>query len=219
MRLGEMLLERQFVSAEDLERALELQKERGEKIGKILIDGGYCAARDVLAALADSSACRWSQSMGPPPVSPETEKLSPAIPAAVPRLPMALQDSSLTLAMADPLDFETLVGGARVHRPARRPVLASEQEILDAIDKYYGESDRHRHARFRGGRRPGRRGPRAPARHGERGAGHPAGERHDRRGGREARQRHSHRAVRERVPHPLSASTACCTTRTRRRAS
>ena len=36
MRLGEMLLERQFVSAEDLERALELQKERGEKIGKIL---------------------------------------------------------------------------------------------------------------------------------------------------------------------------------------
>ena len=36
MRLGEMLLERQFVTAEDLERALELQKERGEKIGKIL---------------------------------------------------------------------------------------------------------------------------------------------------------------------------------------
>ena len=46
MRLGEMLLERQFVSAEDLDRALELQKERGEKIGKILVDGGLlCRAR------------------------------------------------------------------------------------------------------------------------------------------------------------------------------
>ena len=43
MRLGEMLLERQLITAEDLERALELQKERGEKIGKILVDGGYCA--------------------------------------------------------------------------------------------------------------------------------------------------------------------------------
>jgi hypothetical protein len=46
-----MLIERQFLSAEDLERALELQKERGEKIGKILVDGGYCSARDVMATL------------------------------------------------------------------------------------------------------------------------------------------------------------------------
>lgn len=53
MRLGDMLLERQLVSAEDLQRALELQKERGEKIGKILVDGGYCSARDVMATLAD----------------------------------------------------------------------------------------------------------------------------------------------------------------------
>ena len=58
MRLGEMLLERQFVSADDLQRALELQKERGEKIGKILIDGGYCAARDVMAVLAEQLRVR-----------------------------------------------------------------------------------------------------------------------------------------------------------------
>ena len=43
--------------------------------------------------------------------------------------------------MADPLDFETLprspFTGLRVD-----PVLAYEQEILDAVDRYYGESDR-----------------------------------------------------------------------------
>ena len=39
VRLGEMLLSRQLITAEDLERAHELQKERGEKLGKILVDG------------------------------------------------------------------------------------------------------------------------------------------------------------------------------------
>jgi hypothetical protein len=40
MRLGEILIQRKLISAEDLERALELQKERGDKIGKTLVDMG-----------------------------------------------------------------------------------------------------------------------------------------------------------------------------------
>ena len=53
MRLGEILIERNLISQEDLERALELQKERGDKLGKILVDLGFIAMRDVLAALAE----------------------------------------------------------------------------------------------------------------------------------------------------------------------
>ena len=60
-----------------------LQKERGEKIGKILIDGGYCAARDVMTMLAEQLNVPLTID-GPPPVSPETEKLSAAVPASVP---------------------------------------------------------------------------------------------------------------------------------------
>ncbi|HYI97776.1 MAG TPA: type II secretion system ATPase GspE [Bryobacteraceae bacterium] len=142
MKLGEMLLERQFVTAEDLQRALELQKERGEKIGKILIDAGYCSARDVMAVLAEQLRVPLATIEGPPPVSPETEKLSPRFLRQFRCLPIALQDSSVTVAMADPLDFETLAAirtftGLRVD-----PVLAFEQEILDAVDRYYGESGR-----------------------------------------------------------------------------
>ena len=47
--LSEILIERRQITSEDLERALELQKERGEKIGKILVDLGFIAMRDVLA--------------------------------------------------------------------------------------------------------------------------------------------------------------------------
>ncbi len=40
MRLGEILVDRKKIEAEDLERALEIQKERGDKLGKILVDMG-----------------------------------------------------------------------------------------------------------------------------------------------------------------------------------
>ena len=58
-RLGEMLVERRKIEAEDLERALELQRERGDKLGKILVDMGFVAQRDVLAALSEQLGCRW----------------------------------------------------------------------------------------------------------------------------------------------------------------
>lgn len=52
-RLGEMLMERKLITQEDLDRALELQKDRGDKLGKALVDLGFIAMRDVLAALSD----------------------------------------------------------------------------------------------------------------------------------------------------------------------
>lgn len=150
MRLGEMLLERSFVTAEDLQRALELQKERGEKIGKILIDGGYCAARDVMAVLAEQLRVPLATIDGQPPVSPETEKLSPRFLRQSRCIPVALHDSTVTIAMADPLDFETL-SAIRTYTGLRvDPVLAPEQEILDAVDKYYGESGRSTIPEFEG---------------------------------------------------------------------
>ena len=72
-----MLISRQLITEEDLERALELQKERGDKIGKILVDLGFIAMRDVLAALSEQLAVPLVTIDGPPAVSPEIEKLSP----------------------------------------------------------------------------------------------------------------------------------------------
>ena len=69
-RLGEILIERGKIEADDLERALELQKERGDKIGKILVDMGSIAQRDVLAA-PDQLGIPLVTVDGPPPVAPE----------------------------------------------------------------------------------------------------------------------------------------------------
>src|SRR5437763_6876173 len=140
MRLGEMLLERRLISAEDLERALELQKERGDKLGKTLVDLGFIAMRDVLAALSEQLTIPLVTIDGPPAASAETETLAPRFLRQFRCLPIGREDHTVTLAMADPLDFETLAAVRNCTGLKVNPVLAAEQEILDAIDKYYGDS-------------------------------------------------------------------------------
>jgi general secretion pathway protein E len=145
-RLGEILLERGKIAQEDIERALELQLERGDKIGKILVDIGVIAQRDVLAALSDQMGVPLVTVDGAPPAAPEIEGLSQRFLRQCRAFPIALRDNVLTIAMADPLDFETIAAvrafsGLEVHA-----ALASEQEILDAIDRNYGESEQRTYA-------------------------------------------------------------------------
>jgi general secretion pathway protein E len=142
VRLGEMLIARRLIEPEDLERALEIQKERGEKIGKILVDLGFVAMRDVLAALSEQLNIPLVTLEGPPPVTPETEGLAVRFMRQCKFIPVAAQDSTLTIAMADPLDFETLSAVRGFTGLKVEPVLAAEQEILDAIDHYYGETEK-----------------------------------------------------------------------------
>jgi general secretion pathway protein E len=142
MRLGEILIERKLISNEDLERALELQKERGDKLGKTLVDMGFVAMRDVLAALAEQLDIPLISIEGPPSVSTETEVLSPRFLRQFRCLPVSRNDHTVTLAMADPLDVETISAVRHCTGLKVNTVLAAEQEILDAIDKYYGDSAR-----------------------------------------------------------------------------
>jgi general secretion pathway protein E len=140
MRLGEILIQRKLITADDLERALELQKERGDKIGKTLVDMGFIAMRDVLAAVSEQLQVPLVSIDAPPVVSPETETLSPRFLRQFRCLPMSRDDHTITLAMADPLDVETITAVRHCTGLKINAVLAPEQEIVDAIDKYYGES-------------------------------------------------------------------------------
>ena len=142
MRLGEILIERNLISEEDLDRALDLQKERGDKLGKILVDLGFIAMRDVVAALSEQLQIPVVAMDGPPAVSPETETLSPKFLRQFRCLPVALHDHTVTLAMADPLDYETRSTVSACTGLTVQAGLASEQEILDAIDRYYGQTQK-----------------------------------------------------------------------------
>jgi general secretion pathway protein E len=142
MRLGEMLIERRQIEREDLDRALEIQKERGDKLGKILVDLGFIAMRDVLTALSEQLGVPLAALDEPPQASADVQGLSPRFMRQCHFLPIAVDDSGVTIVMADPLDFETIAAVRSFCGVKVRTELAGEQEILDAIDKYYGESEK-----------------------------------------------------------------------------
>ena len=141
-RLGEILIGRGKIEQSDLDRALELQMERGDKLGKILVDMGLIAQRDMLAALSDQLDTPLIAVDGAPPAAPEITGLSHRFLRQCRAFPVALTDHVLTIAMADPLDFETIAALRAFSGLEIRTALASEQDILDAIDRHYGEAER-----------------------------------------------------------------------------
>jgi general secretion pathway protein E len=143
MRLGELLISRGLIAAEDLDRALELQRERGDKLGRILVDMGYLAQRDLLSALSAQLGLPIA-TLNAPAESPELEGLSTRFMRQSLIFPVAVdeEEGALTLAMADPLDFETINAVQTFSKLEVRPQLAAEQEILDALDRGYDEGER-----------------------------------------------------------------------------
>src|SRR6202163_876280 len=142
MRLGEILIQRKLLEQDDLDRALELQKERGDKLGKILIDLGFIASRDLLSALSEQLGVPLAAVDQPPPATPEIDGLAPRFMRQCRFIPIRVEDSTIVVAMADPLDFETIAAVRGFSGLKVVTALAAEQEILEAIDKYYGEAEK-----------------------------------------------------------------------------
>lgn len=151
VRLGELLIRKGLLDADDLEQALELQRERGDKIGKILVDLGFVNPRDVLATLSEQLQIPLLAADDFPPVLPEVERITPKYMRQFLFLPIRIDDTKLTVAMADPLDFETVATLRQFSGLNVKGVLAAEQEILDAIDKYFGEQEQEGDSEFGAG--------------------------------------------------------------------
>ncbi|MBI4892691.1 MAG: Flp pilus assembly complex ATPase component TadA, partial [Acidobacteria bacterium] len=142
MRLGEILIGRGQLNQEDLSRALELQQERGDKLGRVLVDLGFVAQRDVTLALSEQLALPVAKLDGPPLVSPETEKLSARFLRQTRALPLRMDEGALVLAMSDPLDFETLAAVRSVTGLRVKPEIAFESELADVLDRYFVEEEK-----------------------------------------------------------------------------
>ena len=141
VHIGEILIEKGVLARDALDRAVELQKERGDKLGKILMDLGFVAPREVLLALSEQLETPLVTVQDFPSVLPDIDAITVRYMRQFRFLPLELNGDVLTLAMVDPLDFETLASVRSVTGFEVRAVLSSEQEILDAIDKHYGEEE------------------------------------------------------------------------------
>jgi general secretion pathway protein E len=150
-RLGRLLIERGLINSGDFDRALELQTERKERLSKVLVDLGYLAQRDATAAMSELLGLPLA-TIAEPPAAPELAGLNAAFLRRILAFPVSMEDGALAVAMADPLNYAAISDLEAHLRLEVRPQLASEQDILDAIDRYYAvPADTTNAARLAGG--------------------------------------------------------------------
>jgi len=137
-RLGQILVEAGTISAESLEAALARQKSTGEKIGEALIAMGAASRHDVLAALA--LQCKlpflWSEEI--PSVLPVVKNLSPKYLRQYTVCPVALEESTVTLATADPTNVLVLDDLRQSLGLQVKLCVATPSAISEAIERTYG---------------------------------------------------------------------------------
>ncbi len=134
--LEDLLLGRGRVSAEDIRKVRLLQQERGERLERLLLDLGFISEDDLISLL--------SEHLGIPLVG---RKEFPAVPVTLSTvniqflrhskiLPLEIQDGTLTVAMSDPSDLDSMHGLEVATGLHVRPFLAREKEIIAALEGY-----------------------------------------------------------------------------------
>jgi type IV pilus assembly protein PilB len=140
VRIGELLLKEKRITAEQLQEALNYQRQQGGKLGFNLIKLGYVKDDEITALLSKQYGVP-SIALGQFDVDPSVVKLVPAETAQKYQIiPLSRSGATLTIAMTDPtnvfaMDDIKFMTGYNVE-----PVVASEIAVVDAITKYYGKA-------------------------------------------------------------------------------
>jgi general secretion pathway protein E len=136
---GEELVQQGVVSQEELNTARNLQRQSRERIGKLLIDIGALSESDLVRHLSAYLGVPFVTTEDFPGVPVLENTFSVKFMRQCRFVPIGLQGGRLVLAMADPQDRSTL-DAIRLYTSHEQleVVLAAESEILDLIEKFYG---------------------------------------------------------------------------------
>jgi type IV pilus assembly protein PilB len=140
VRIGELLLKEKRITPEQLQEALNYQRQNGGKLGFNLIKLGYVKDDEITALLSKQYGVP-SIALGQFDVDATVVKLVPSETAQKYQIiPLSRSGATLTIAMTDPtnvfaMDDIKFMTGYNVE-----PVVASETAVVDAITKYYGKA-------------------------------------------------------------------------------
>ena len=138
-KIGEILIQKGFITPQDLEQAMVESKNKGEVLGKTLVRLNFITQAQFLEALSEQLGMTYYASLADVPISRDAIE---AVPVKFvwhyKIMPIEMLGKVLTVAVSDPLTIWSIEDlklqlGCEIQR-----VLATEDEILDTIRKYYG---------------------------------------------------------------------------------
>lgn len=140
-RLGELLMEAQKITQDQLDQALAAQKRSGDRLGRVLIKQGAVTEPMLLEVLV--------QNLGIPlvdlSVTPPDKEAARLIPMSLAErhgvIPIRKKGNRLTVAMVDPTNFFAIDDLRMVTQCEIEPVMTMEADILKAIQQTYTVTD------------------------------------------------------------------------------
>lgn len=135
--IGEILLDYRLITKEQLARGVEEQRKSNKRLGEALTDLGYVSEEKIARALSAQLGIPYTD-LSSAVVEPEAidlfmEKVARKNLA----IPLSVDKRFITVAMADPLDFEATHDISFATNRQVRPTVAPPKEIKAAIRRYY----------------------------------------------------------------------------------
>jgi general secretion pathway protein E len=139
--LGSILLETTSLTEEQLDQALAVQRERGAKLGDVLVQLKFLRTEDVLKALSIQLGFPYENKIDVEEVSTELISSLPINYAKQNELlPLRKDKDHVIVAIADPTNFYALDDLRMLFGMEVRPVIASSYEIVNAINSLYNRA-------------------------------------------------------------------------------
>jgi len=138
--LSRILLDGGIITEEQLKEALQEQRKKGGSLSRIIYKKGFADEKTLMACL--------SEQLNIPPINLSKFKISKEVIEIIPKtiakkysiIPISKMGKTLTIAMLDPLNVFATDDLKSATGYEIRPVIATEKDILNAIDQYYQES-------------------------------------------------------------------------------
>jgi len=141
-RIGDQLIDSGVISADQLSIAILEQKRSGERLGAVLVGLGFLTEAVLKDALGEHLG---QDSVNLREVVPDSDAIklidkSLAVKLKVMPVSFVVEQQKLLLAMPDTFDILTIdrVSAALPEGVHVEPLLASEKEVMFAIDQFYG---------------------------------------------------------------------------------
>ena len=139
--LVDMMLEAGVLSKDDLEDAMKLQEANGGSLRDVLIEREHISQIDIVSLTRAMDLGVAYKRLGNMEQDDEATALMPANFALDKKvIPLKLENNVLQVAMIDPLDVNLIDDIRLITESEIQPVLALEEDIDDAIRRFYGMS-------------------------------------------------------------------------------
>jgi type IV pilus assembly protein PilB len=140
-KIGTLLIEKGYITDDQLKTALGVQKSTSKKLGNILVDTGIINEEQLVEVI--------SERLNIPRLNLSSVVINPSVISSIPVdvarrylvLPVFKLGNTLTVAMADPLNVIALDQIKYITKCIIKRTVAGEKAIGEAIDRYYTVAD------------------------------------------------------------------------------